>query len=248
MTAFDWSPLRRALAQCRREDIAVPIWWRDDDAIAMTPGLAQLMDMSVRTGVPVHLAIIPADVDPDLPREIDTGHVLPVVHGWAHADHSGPGVKKNEFLTARPGAAQDAQAGLDKMLSLFGNDLRRMFVPPWNRISADITGVLAKQGYRMLSTYRPRPSPTVAGLTIVNTHVDPIWWGGTRDLVNPDALIAGAAAHLTDRTEGRADHTEPFGVLTHHLVHTPAIWSFAEAFLSEMQSGGATPWSMENEK
>lgn len=247
MTTLDWTPLRRALAQCRREDIAVPMWWRDDDATRMTPALAQLIETAVRIGVPVHLAIIPADVDPNLPGEIDTGHILPVVHGWAHADHSGPGDKKNEFLTPRPGAAHDAQAGLNKMLALFGNEVARMFVPPWNRINDDITGVLAKQGYRVLSTYRPRPRPALAGLAIVNTHVDPIWWSGTRELVDPDILIARAAAQLTDRVEGRADHTEPFGLLTHHLVHTPAIWSFTEAFLDEMQSGGATPWSMEND-
>ncbi len=122
-----------------------------------------------------------------------------------------------------------------------------MFVPPWNRINSDVTEGLAAQGYQVLSTYRPRSSPSVAGLKIVNTHVDPIWWSGTRDLVDPDQLIAGIAAQLSDRAEGHVDHIEPFGLLTHHLVHSPAIWSFTEAFWNEMQSGGAIPWAMENE-
>lgn len=248
MTVFDWSPVRRALAQCRRANIAVPVWWRDDDAIEMTSALAQLTKMSERTRVPVHLAIIPAHVHPGLREAIDPECIFPVVHGWAHADHSVPGTKKNEFLTDRPDALREAQAGLDKMVDLFGADLRRMFVPPWNRINPNVTQGLAEQGYEVLSTYRPRSSPTTAGVSIVNTHVDPIWWSGTRDLVEPDVLIAGIATQLTDRAEGRADHTEPFGLLTHHLVHSPEIWSFTEAFWNEMRSGGSIPWTMENGK
>lgn len=248
MTAFDWTPLRRALAKCRRENVPVPMWWRDDDAIAMTPALKQLTEMSERTGVPVHLAIIPAHVDPDLPKAIDTQHIRPVVHGWAHADHSSQGTKKNEFLTPRKDAVQDVQAAFEKMTALFGSDLRRMFVPPWNRISDDVIHALAKQGCRALSTYGARSNPRLAGLDVVNTHVDPIWWKGSRDLVDPDTLIAEATAHLMARAVGHEDSTEPFGLLTHHLVHSPAIWSFAEAFLVEMQSGGATLWSMENDR
>ena len=134
------------------------------------------------------------------------------------------------------------------MQTLFGADMRRMFVPPWNRINAEISMVLKNQGYRVLSTYGARTATSAAGLDLVNTHLDPIFWGGSRDLIDPDVLIAKTAAHLHSRTEGREDAFEPFGLLSHHLVHTEAIWSFIEAFLNEMRMGGATVWSMENDK
>ena len=108
--------------------------------------------------------------------------------------------------------------------------------------------VLKNQGYRVLSTYGARTATSVAVLDLVNTHLDPIFWGGSRDLIDPDVLIAKTAAHLHSRTEGREDAFEPFGLLSHHLVHTEAIWSFIEAFLNEMRMGGATVWSMENDK
>lgn len=246
MTKFDWAPLRDALARCRDGGVAVPMWWRDDDAVAMTPALAQLTDVSRRCGLPVHLAIIPAHVGHSLPNAMDPDHLVPVVHGWAHQDHSQAGEKKNEFQSARDAAVADSQAAIDKMSELFGTRLRRMFVPPWNRINAEVTQALAGQGYHCLSTYGARPKARIAGLDVINTHLDPIWWKGTRDLIAPEALIAEAAAHLNARAQGNEDAGEPFGLLTHHLVHTPAIWSFAEAFLNEMQTGGATPWSMEN--
>jgi hypothetical protein len=248
MSSTDWTPLRHALARCRSDGIAVPLWWRDDDAVSATPALDRLTALSKRTGVPVHLAIIPAHVDPALASAIDPDCMVPVVHGWAHADHSGANAKKNEFLTPRAGAVDEAQAALDKMITLFGPSLGRMFVPPWNRISDDVSTQLSAQGYRCLSTFGPRAGPVVAGIGVVNTHIDPIWWKGTRDVVDPDHLITRAASHLEARARGAEDAAEPFGLLTHHLVHTPAIWSFAETFLAEMQAGGATLWSMENDR
>ena len=248
MTVLNWNPLRKALAMCRHKNVAVPIWWRDDDAVAMTSHLARLNETSVRTGIPVHLAIVPANVDPLLPSLINTSQLLPVVHGWAHLDHSDSRTKKNVFLTKRAGAAHETLNAIKVMQTLFGADMRRMFVPPWNRINAEISMVLKNQGYRVLSTYGARTATSAAGLDLVNTHLDPIFWGGSRDLIDPDVLIAKTAAHLHSRTEGREDAFEPFGLLSHHLVHTEAIWSFIEAFLNEMRMGGATVWSMENDK
>ena len=73
-------------------------------------------------------------------------------------------------------------------------------------------------------------------------------WTTISDKVLLKPFLAKTAAHLHSRTEGREDAFEPFGLLSHHLVHTEAIWSFIEAFLNEMRMGGATVWSMENDK
>lgn len=243
---LDWGPLRQSLAACRAAGVDVPFWWRDDDAVAVTPALERLMELSGETGCPVHLAIIPAHADPALAAEIDTDVLIPVVHGWAHADHSAAGEKKNEFQTPRSGAIDEAAQGFARMRALFGDDLRPMFVPPWNRVNDTVVTALPAQGYGALSTFGPRAHVEAAGdLAQINTHLDPIWWKGTRNLVSPEHLIAQTAAHLEARRTGTEDATEPFGLLTHHLVHTPAIWSFTRAFLHEMMAGGATPWVME---
>lgn len=247
MVQVDWSPLRNALADCRRDRIPVPFWWRDDDAVDHTQALDRLLALAETVGVPVHLAIIPAHASPRLEPLMAEHALLPVVHGWAHADHSAPGEKKNEFQSNRPGMAQDSARAFARMSALFGPALCPMFVPPWNRIQDAAVAALPAQGYRALSTFGPRTSPEAEpGLSTINTHIDPIWWKGTRDLVAPETLVVSAASQLTARRTGGQDPAEPFGLLTHHLVHTPAIWSFAEQFINEMLSGGATPWRMEN--
>ncbi|WP_299726972.1 polysaccharide deacetylase family protein [uncultured Tateyamaria sp.] len=247
MTA-DWAPLRAALARLRSDGIALPVWWRDDDAISATPTLDRLMAASAQARIPVHLAIIPAHVDDTLVDRLDPDILIPVVHGWAHQDHSGGVGKKNEFLTPRSDAQADASRAIDRMRDIFGADLRAMFVPPWNRIGAEVVEALAAQGYTALSTFGPRIDVQAApGLAQINTHIDPIWWKGSRDLVDPEQLIAQACQHLDARRTGAEDSTEPFGLLTHHLVHTEAIWTFSAAFLHELLDGGAAPWTMESE-
>ena len=241
----DWSPLRNALAACRRDALSVPLWWRDDDAVARTAALDQLGALSMQLEMPVHLAVIPAHATPSVVGAVADFGMVPVVHGWAHVDHSTPGEKKNEFMTLRASASEDTATALKVMTQLFGNRLRPMFVPPWNRINDQVSAGLAPQGYSTVSTFGPRGDDhDASGLAHINTHIDPIWWKGARDLIDPDKLIAQTVAHLESRRTGAEDGNEPLGLLTHHLVQTPAIWSFAEQFLHEMRTGGATPWVM----
>lgn len=245
MTA-DWTPLRTALSAYRTSGMKLPIWWRDDDAVAPTSALDRLAALSVSVGLPVHLAIIPAHAAPALAAHIDREQLIPVVHGWAHADHSAADEKSNEFMTPRASTAKDTHRALARMRTLFGPDVRPMFVPPWNRIHADVTAALPAQGYHTVSTFGPRSAPEATpGLAQINTHIDPIWWKGSRDLLDPAQLIAQTARHLDARRTGREDAREPLGLLTHHLVHSEAIWAFADTFLREMLDGGATPFTME---
>lgn len=81
------------------------------------------------------------------------------------------------------------------------------------------------------------------GLSQINTHLDPIDWRGSRGLADPDMLISQTVALLRDRREGRADADEPFGVLTHHLVHDQRIWDFTEHLLSQLLDGPVRIWT-----
>ena len=235
----DFSDLRAELRLWHQSGKTLPIWWRDDDAISPTPALDRLATLSVETGVPVHLAIIPRDATPDLAGNLNDAFV-PVVHGWAHANNAPEGQKKAEFGKGRPlaQAEADLHAGVNRMRALFGARLAPMFVPPWNRLDDGLLPALQSLGYAAVSTYLPRQAcEPVPGLEQVNTHIDPIFWRGTRGLVPPETLVGQTVTLLRDRREGRADNAEPLGYLTHHLVHDADIWEFSRQFIMELCEG-----------
>ncbi|WP_299962944.1 polysaccharide deacetylase family protein [uncultured Roseobacter sp.] len=221
----------------------VPLWWRDDDAVTRTPALERLSGMAESLGMTVHLAVIPALAEPDLAQAIaDTPMLVPMVHGWRHVNHAAAGEKKAEFGAARASAAEELRAGLERLRSLFGPRLLPAFVAPWNRLDPAYYPALAAAGHRAVSTFTARRAPEAApGLTQINTHIDPIDWRGSRDLAPPEWIIAQTVARLRARRHGTEDSTEPLGYLTHHLIHSEAIWSFSHAFLAEMRAGGAIP-------
>ncbi|MFA3918542.1 polysaccharide deacetylase family protein [Ruegeria hyattellae] len=242
----DWSPLDTELAQWDSAGLTLPLWWRDDDATAPTAALDRLHTLSVESGLPVHLAVVPKLAVPAL-ADYTRGRemLIPVVHGWAHRNHQRPESKKSEFGADRAAevALGDAERGLARMRDLFGDDLSPMFVPPWNRSSDAVIAGLPQLGYRALSAFKPRKAREAApGLVQINTHLDPIDWRDTRGLVEPNALIAQAITQLQDRREGRADNDEPYGLLTHHLVHDDAIWQFTQDIVTRLIRGPGVPW------
>ena len=247
MSDFDWTSLDHELALWRDRGLALPLWWRDDDAIAPTPQLDRLIALSEQLALPVHLAIIPKDATEALvQRCAQTGHIVPVVHGWRHKSHAPATEKKAEFGAHRPLAdlIAEVEHGLARLNQLFPDTLAPIFVPPWNRITPDLAPELARLGYGALSTFTPRRSREAApGVEQINTHLDPIDWKGSRSLVAPDRLIAQVARDLQDRRTGATDNTEPYGVLTHHLVHDDAIWRFTQTLIARLLNGPAQAWT-----
>jgi len=241
---IDWTPLRAELALWRAQNLILPVWWRDDDAISPTQELDQLVALSEDCGVPVHLAVIPKTATPALASYVEgTSTLIPVVHGFAHKNHNPQDMKKSEFGAARDvaDAKRDIQTGLDTLGQLFGKRLAPMFVPPWNRISPDVFPILAEVGYSGVSVFSPRERVEACdGLELINTHVDPIFWRETRDLVPVPTLVEQTVRLLQDRRMGLTDASEPLGYLTHHLVHTPDIWEFSRQFLFELREGPVT--------
>lgn len=240
---IDWSPLTSELALWRRRDLPLPIWWRDDDAIADTPALGTLSQLANDVGVPVYVAVIPDPMTPSLPPAIQKDpHLIPIIHGWQHISHAPEGAKNAEFGHPRPFAAAELKQAIEVLETGFGDQLIKLFVPPWNRISLDLLPVLAASGYRGVSTYGARSTTFAAtNLMQINTHIDPIYWRGHRGLVASETLIEGIATTLRERREGRTEASEPLGLLTHHLVHDDDIWSFCGEVLRVLLDGGATP-------
>ena len=249
---IDWSPLRDELRRWQAEGLTLPVWWRDDDAVTVTAQLDRLTALSDTLRIPVHLAVIPRDADRALADYVlGHAHLIPVVHGWAHQNHAPADEKKSEFRLHRPmpDISKDASAGLARLNRLFQDRLCPMFVPPWNRIASEVAALLPELGYRTLSTATPRKTRFAApGLEQINTHLDPIDWRGSRGLCAPDSLISKTVGLLQDRRAGRADTAEPFGVLTHHLVHDDDIWSFTGDMLQHLLDGPGTVWTADTPK
>ncbi|KUP94452.1 polysaccharide deacetylase family protein [Tritonibacter horizontis] len=242
----DWDALDAELELWTAAGLRLPLWWRDDDAVAGSAALTRLEALAAACDIPVHLAVIPEGAGADLAEIVQTSsHLVPVVHGWAHSNHAPDDRKTCEFPSTRPvdEALNDAEQGIDRLKHLFGPRLQPMFVPPWNRISPGLLPWLAGLGYAALSTYGPRKRELAApGLVQINTHIDPIDWKGSRSLLPQDQILAPLLLQLQARREGRQDRTEPLGLLTHHLVHDAAIWEFSETLLRRLLDGPAHPW------
>jgi hypothetical protein len=242
----NWQPLTDEFQLWQDAGITLPFWWRDDDAIEPTAQLETLISIAADLGIPCHLAVIPKFATEALAKRISTTDLItPLIHGWAHENHAPADQKKAEFGATRQieGCATNAIQSLQYLQNLFGGQLQPMFVPPWNRINPDLGQHLVAIGYDALSTYGPRKSRLAApNLTQINTHLDPIAWRSDRSLVPPEILISQTVKLMQDRRLGQADNTEPFGFLTHHLVHDATIWAFVKQFLTIMLEGPIKPF------
>jgi hypothetical protein len=243
---INWQPLTDEFQNWRNSGLILPFWWRDDDAVTPTLQLDTLINIANDLDMPCHLAVIPKFATPALAKRLSSiPRIIPVIHGWAHENHAPKDQKKAEFGATRPieNCAADAIKSLQNLQDLFGDKLHPMFVPPWNRINPDFGQHLVAIGYDSLSTYGPRKSRLIApNLIQINTHLDPIDWRGNRSLIAPDVLIMQTVKLMQDRRLGHADNAEPFGLLTHHLVHDDAIWAFVKQFLIIMRKGPIKPF------
>ena len=245
----DWIDLERELDGWARTGQSATMWWRDDDAVTATPELRRLFDLAEAANarsVPLALAVIPALADSALVQSLHAAEfAVALQHGYAHTNHAVPEGKKAEFGVDRdPSAAlRDLQDGALRMRELFGDRALPVLAPPWNRIDPALTGRLADLGIRGLSTYGPRATKWGEdGIVRVNTHVDIINWRDGYRFLGIEGCLQLAIGHLAARREGRVDPSEPTGLLTHHLVHDTAAWSFLAAFLERTSRHPAVRW------
>ncbi|MEM9552592.1 MAG: polysaccharide deacetylase family protein [Pseudomonadota bacterium] len=251
MTKKTFDPLHQELDLWSEAGLTLPLWWRDDDATQPSDALNQLRQLSRETGIPVHLAIIPQPALPELGAYLaNTPEIIPVQHGWTHQSHSPESEKKAEFGRHRTieEMMDDIRKGRDCLKDLLPRPTAPIFVPPWNRMTPDLFASIVGLGFSAVSTYGPRGEAMAApGLARINTHIDPIDWRGTRDLVPPEILIARIVQQLADRRNGRADNAEPYGLLTHHLVHTDRLWDWVRDLMTCLAHGPVQPWRMPND-
>lgn len=234
-----WQALVRELDRWYAAGELADFWWRDDDAMKPSAALEQLLALSRAARVKIALAVIPAGVEAGLSRLLGRAEppVAVLQHGYAHRNHRlGPG-KKIELSAARLEAELDAELrrGLARLLELFGGYFLPALVPPWNRIDAAVVPRLRPLGFRGLSVYGARPGARVSGLCRANCHVDLMRWSEPRGFVGEDIALGLLVDHLSARRRGGAERDETTGLLTHHLVHDSAVWTFLSDLLALLQ-------------
>jgi hypothetical protein len=232
--------LMAELDRCAGAGQRVTFWLRDDDAVAATPALDRLMSLAATFDIPVVLAVIPMPAEPELARSLAGAQTRIALHGFAHANHAGPGEKKQELGRHRPAAMvlDELARGRDRLDALFPGRTVAMLVPPWNRIAADLIPRLPGLGLRWLSAFGPEP-PTMpaADLMQIDCQLDIMDWR-TRCSHPADVL----AVRLAELVRQRRRIPGPIGILTHHLVHDEAAWMFLADLFRLTAGHDAVTW------
>lgn len=244
--ARGWNALTHELDAWSKAGRTATFWWRDDDAIAVTPALKRLLDLAGRHAIPVGLAVIPRRAEAALFAEL-AGHanVRVLQHGYDHANHAPPGAKKCELGAHRPREAvlaelAEGRAKLKKEAP--PGLLLDVMVPPWNRIDPAVVAGLGSLGFTALSADKPRKAlRDTAGLVRANSHVDTIEWVNRR-FAGEAAVLRAVVKHLTARRLGKADGDEPTGILTHHLAQDEDGWRFMDRFIGATARHPAARW------
>ncbi|MFB9949300.1 polysaccharide deacetylase family protein [Rhizobium puerariae] len=219
--------LARALDHAAERGRPITFWLRDDDAVEPTDSLDRLLGLAADNDIPVTLAVIPADAGERLAQRLeDAPQATVAVHGWSHRNHAPGGERKQELGLHRGSAVVLAEIGegRERLRRLFGERAFPMLVPPWNRIHEDLLPALPPLGIQALSIFgrENRDIP----LPLLNTHVDIIDWRGARNGRPADVLFAEILLRMEALT---AHPLDTVGILSHHLVHDAAAWSFLEA-------------------
>ncbi len=239
-----WDDLDEELSRWADAGREATMWWRDDDAVTVTPALERLLALRRTYDLGLALAVIPADLDPALPARLldEPGSVAVLQHGYAHQNHAFAGEKNVELGPHRPAmmVIGELGTGLLSLTQNFGDRFLPVLAPPWNRISPALVPMLPEIGFRALTTYgvRRRVEP-VRGLLQVNTHVGPIEWRPKRGFPGEERVLAALVRELGARRSSplaSAAADEPTGMLTHHLVHDDDIWTFLDRLWNRLRA------------
>jgi hypothetical protein len=193
----------------------VEVFFRDDDAGWGDARLLRLADVFASHGLPLDLAVIPAELTPRLAGELRERPVGLHQHGYAHLNHQREG-RKCEFGSDRSRAQQEADiaAGRERLTELLGDRLDAIFTPPWNRSTRDTAEALVALGFAALS--REHRAEPLGLLPEVPVHLDVA-------RLSPDELDA--------RFAGLVREGGPVGVMFHHAVMEDDDFARADALL-----------------
>jgi len=230
--------LTTALDRCLDKGVELDFWWRDDDAIEPSAALDALTGAAIASRAPLLLAVIPEPALPALFAHIaNIDEITISQHGFAHINHETPPSKAAELGNARPeeSVLSELSAGKLKLQHYGGDQFVPILTPPWNRIAPEIAERRFEIGLPGLSTFGPSPDDPYQ----VNTHLDVIAWRGNRGFIGWGKAIRIVEEEIEARLRG---DRQPFGLLTHHLVHDDGVRAFLDSFLAIACNHGAVRW------
>jgi hypothetical protein len=243
MTA-GWPDLVDELERWELAGRVAVMWWRDDDAVTVTPQLDHLLRLAGQ--VPVALAVIPALVQPELAAAV---HEVPMVavlqHGWQHANRATDG-KKSEYPEGRSASVVDAEiaAGQARLKALFGAHLVPVLVPPWNRFAGEFLPLLPANGVAGISTMiSPKGAPLPPGLVSIDVHLDLVGWRTNRGFIGTAAALGLLVGHLRASRLGAAASAGPIGLLSHHLIMDGSTAAFLDRLIELTRNHAAVHWA-----
>jgi hypothetical protein len=236
----EWPDLVAELDRWEDAGSVARLWWRDDDAVASTPQLDRLLDLG--GGIPLALAVIPADVAGSLPAALEFFPRVTVLHhGWCHVNRALSG-KKTEYPAERHPVdiADELDEGRRRLVSLFGPRALPVFVPPWNRFADRFVPLLVEAGLSTLSQMAPRKGGPSSGIRVIDADVDVVAWQAGRGFVGEGPSLGRLVGALRREREGGQGAV---GLLTHHLLMDRATEDFLARFGEIVATHPAVRWT-----
>lgn len=237
MESMHWAWLDVELRRWRAAGQPVTLWWRDDDARAPSAALDRLLE--VRAGAPLTLAVIPDGDMAALGARLAQAQAVSVVqHGVDHQNRR-IGAAAGEFPPEwrRIRVATQIRAGWRRMSVLPAAE--QVFVPPWNDVHPELPIVLSDCGYRGWSAWGQMEEEGTP--TRIDAHLDLMRWKGGARFRGEAKFLGELRGLLTARRRAGQWHA-PVGLLTHHLVHDEAAWSFLGRFIGWSQGRSDIAW------
>ncbi len=104
-----WAALEAELDIWQAAGRSATFWWRDDDAIAVTPALDRLLALA--EGIPVALAVIPGRVEASFAERLGRAPEAAVLqHGWRHIQSCARGRAQIRALCASAAEREASRA------------------------------------------------------------------------------------------------------------------------------------------
>ena len=184
------APFRKELDAWNAAGLVARFWWRDDDAVTVTPQLRRLLTVSNDFGIGAGVAVIPKQAKVELVDAICPTRCCIWQHGWGHDFYESGEFGNGRRLGAMISDALEGRNALDALCGESG--WQRVFVPPNHGLAMDFKNLIPALGYTVLSAGVPL-TPEVPHVAELNAEVDVMDWPRGRVLGEDDIFILLAA-------------------------------------------------------
>jgi len=216
-----WVKVDRELAAWRRLGVRPRLWWRDDDARRPTPALDRLLTLAGRR--PIALAVIPDGDLPALAARLSAERGVSIgQHGVDHTNRRRSGTP-SEYVEPPTVAETRARISTGQVRMLEAGLAPKFYTPPWHGVDPGLAPALSMLGFPLLSAGAVQV--VHADLTYASAEIDVLSWKRGAAFKGSMRVMSALRRALIDRRR-RGDLGRPVGLLTHHLDHDEATWTF----------------------